>query len=321
MSTSGKSANRFLAVRLGAMGDIVHTLPAVAALKLTIPGAHVTWAIEPRWTALLEGNPHVDHVAPVDRRRLRQSWRELRAAEYDVAIDFQGLVKSALAARISKAPERIGLDRSQAREGRAAAVWYTKTVQTKSAHMVDSRLEMAAAAGARIGAVEFPLPQGKAEGDLPAGDFVLASPLAGWRAKQWPLEYYRDLASMLRRHYGLPLVVNGPESSRSELAEILGAIPHFSGIPGLIHATRRAAAVIGVDSGPLHIAAALRKPGIAIFGPTDPARNGPYGGSMQVLRSLDAVTTYKRGGDYDPSMRAIQPKHVMEAFRAGCMPQ
>ena len=302
------------------MGDVVHTLPAVAALK-TIPGAHITWAIEPRWTALIEGNPHVDRVVLIDRSKLRESWRELRAAQYDVAVDFQGLVKSALAARFSKAPERIGLDSSQAREGRAAAMWYTKTVQAKSAHMVDTRLELAAAAGAITGAPAFILPQGKAEGDLPHGDFVLASPLAGWRAKQWPLEYYRDLASLLKRDFGMPLVVNGPESARSELTSILGAMPHFSGIPGLIHATRRAAAVIGVDSGPLHIAAALQKPGVAIFGPTDPARNGPYGGSMQVLRSTEAVTTYKRGGDYDLSMRAIQPKHVMEAFRAGCMPR
>src|SRR6185437_6495745 len=168
---------------------------------------------------------------------------------------------------------------------------------------------------ATIGAPQFPLPQGRAEGELPEGDFVLASPLAGWRAKQWPLAYYRDLAALLARDFGMPLVVNGPESARAELAEVVGALSHFSGVPGLVDATRRAAAVGGVDSGPLHIAAALGKPGVAIFAPTDPARTGPYGGSIQVLRSAEAKTTYRRGSDYDPSMLAIQPGEVLEALK------
>ncbi len=105
---------------------------------------------------------------------------------------------------------------------------------------------------------------------MPEGDFVLASPLAGWGAKQWPLENYARLADKLRRDCGLPLVLNAPHP-----IEMAGAMSHVSGIPGLIDATRRATAVVGVDSGPMHLAAALGKPGVAIFGPTDPARNGP----------------------------------------------
>ena len=97
----------------------------------------------------------------------------------------------------------------------------------------------------------------------------------------------------------MPLVLNGPPGS---------GLAHISGLPGLIDATRRAAAVIGVDSGPLHIAAALGKPGVAIFGPTDPARNGPYGDSLKVLRAPSAETTYKRGASIDPAMRAISPE-------------
>ncbi len=317
MYTGGKSAKNILMVRLGAMGDIVHTLPAAAALKTSFPEAELTWAVEPKWASLLEGNPYVDRVLPVDRRQPLASFRALRSHSFDLAVDFQGLVKSAATARLSGAARVIGLDRKQAREGRWAAALYTEPVMTKSAHVVNLRLELAAAAGATVGAPQFPLPPGHAEGDLPDGDFVLASPLAGWRAKQWPLAYYRDLAALLARDFGVPLVVNGPESARAELAEVVGALPHFSGLPGLIDATRRAAAVIGVDSGPLHIAAALGKPGIAIFGPTDPARNGPFGGSIQVLRSPEARTTYRRGSDYDPSMLAIQPAEVLEALKAG----
>ena len=92
--------------------------------------------------------------------------------------------------------------------------------------------------------------------------------------------------------------------------------PHYSSLPGLIYATRRAAAIVGVDSGPLHLAAALSRPGVAIFGPTDPARNGPYGDSLRVLRTPAAATTYKRGAATDPSMRIISPDEVFETLRA-----
>src|SRR5262249_39059949 len=164
---------------------------------------------------------------------------------------------------------------------------YTERIQSNSAHVVDRNLELAAAAGAAHVAREFPIPPGAPEGDLPKSDFVLASPLAGWVSKQWPAAYYAELAAGL----DLPLVVNVPAAG---MMSIPGSHEHISGLPGLIHATRRAAAVIGVDSGPMHLADALGKPGVALFGPTDPARNGPYKRSLRVLRNASAVTTYKR---------------------------
>jgi heptosyltransferase-1 len=115
----------------------------------------------------------------------------------------------------------------------------------------------------------------------------------------------------------MPLVVNGAPGSAETLRRIRGAHVHVSGLSGLIDATRRAHAVIGVVSGPMHLAAALSKPGVAIFGPTDPARNGPYGGSLRVLRSPAAVTTYKRRAD-DRWMREITPAAVVEALAVGC---
>jgi heptosyltransferase-1 len=115
------------------------------------------------------------------------------------------------------------------------------------------------------------------------------------------------LAARLQGQLGIPLVLDGPPGS---------GLDHCSGLPGLIHATRRAVAVVGVDSGPLHLAAALGKPGVAIYGPTDPARNGPYGDSLQVLRSPAAVTTYKRGASIDEAMRAVSPAQVFEALQA-----
>ncbi len=320
MSEAGKPVSRILIVRLGAMGDIIHTLPAAASLRASFPSARITWVVEPRWMPLLEDNPSIDRALPFDRGRggFFESVRALRSEAYDLAVDFQGLIKSAVVARLARPARLVGFGRAIAREG--PATWlYSETVASGSTHTVDMRLDLAAAAGASNLVHAFPLPEGRAEGDLPVGDFVLASPLAGWRSKQWPIEHYRELATRLLRELGMPLVLNGPPDAFGELASVPDAHPHVSGICGLIHATRRAAAVIGVDSGPLHIAAALHKPGVAIFGPTDPARNGPYCDSLQVLRAPDAVTTYKRGGEPDASMRQVLPGLVFDALKAACL--
>jgi heptosyltransferase-1 len=304
---------RILVVRLSSMGDVIHALPAVASLKHSFPHSHVTWVIRHRWTPLLEKNPFVDEVVPFERtlQGIISMRRELRKSRFDLAIDFQGLVQSALVAAAAR-PDRIaGFHRSQVRE-KAAALFYSMCVEARTTHVVDRNLELVAAAGASSLLHTFSLPEGSPEGDLPDGKFVLTSPLAGWGSKQWPVEFYQELAGRLN----VPLVVNGPPDSAEVLSKIKGAHVHLSGIAGLIHATRRAQAVIGVDSGPLHLAAALSKPGVAIFGPTDPLRNGPYGGTIRVLRSAGVSTTYKRAEGTHDSMRAISPQEVLEALPA-----
>lgn len=310
MFNAGKPAScRILVVRLGAMGDILHTLPAVASLKHSHPGARLTWVVEPRWRPLLEDNPFIDRIVELRRGStggLVETFRELRGERYDFAVDFQGLIKSALTAAFAR-PERIyGYHQSQARE-RVAAIFYSNKVIARNPHVVDRHLELAAAAGAIHPLRTFALPAGRAEGELPAGDFVLASPLAGWGSKQWPLEHYRALGERLRSELGIPLVLDGPPGS---------GFDHHSSLAGLIYATRRAAAVVGVDSGPMHLAAALNKPGVAIFGPTDPARNGPFGRSLRVLRSASAETTYKRDAGIAACMREITPDQVFESLKA-----
>jgi heptosyltransferase-1 len=289
------------------MGDIIHTLPAVASVKQSFPQSHLAWAVEERWIPLLEGNPFVDEVIAVGKRTLSSVLAlrsRLRAGAFQTAIDFQGLIKSALTASFAR-PERIfGFHRSQAREP-LAALFYSGAIKTSATHVVDQYRQIAAGAGATAVARSFFIPEGRPEGKLPAGDFILANPLAGWGSKQWPLEMFLDLA----RRLDLPLVLNVPQP-----IEAPGVHVHVSGLSGLIHATRRAAAVIGVDSGPLHLAAALGKPGVAIFGPTDPARNGPYGGSLTILRTPDAETTYKRHPDVATSMRSISVDHVLSAL-------
>lgn len=318
MSSGGnpRSGSRILVVRLGAMGDIIHALPAVASLKRSFKASRLSWVVEPRWAPLLHANPCVDRLLLLDRTStagLWRAWRELRAESYDLAVDLQGLIKSAVAARMARPAQLFGFHASQAREP-LAALFYSDRIVTRAAHIVDRNLELAAAAGASTIERAFPLPPGRPEGSLPGGGFILASPLSGWRAKEWPLEFYARLAARLRREAGLPLVLNGPPADRAALADVPDTLPHLSSIAGLIDVTRRAAAVVGVDSGPLHLAAALAKPGVAIFGPTDPARNGPYGGTFTVLRSPRAVTSYKRLSEVDSSMREISPDAVFEAL-------
>ncbi len=306
---------RILVVRLGAMGDVIHALPAVASLKHSFPHSRVSWVLRERWMPLLAGNPFVDEMIPYDRSMagLRGVWRRLRAQRFHLAVDLQGLIQSAMVAAASRADKIVGFDRSQAAE-RWASLFYSTGVVTNSAHVVDQNLELVAAAGASSMVRAFPLPQGTPEGHLPDGKFVLASPLAGWAAKQWPIERFEELASRL----DMPLVVNGSPDSSDVLQQIRGVQVHTSGIAGLIDATRRAHAVVGVDSGPMHLAAALGKPGVAIFGATDPGRNGPYGGSLRVLRSASAATTYKRDAS-DRDMREIGADVVADALaQASC---
>src|SRR5580700_10419472 len=140
---------RILVVRLGAMGDVLHALPAVASLKHSFPHSRLTWVMRPRWMPLVEGNPFLDEVIPLERttRGFAAAWRRLRKNRFDLAVDLQGLVQSALVAAAARPDKIVGFHRSQAGE-RAAALFYSTGVVTSSAHIVDRNLELVAAAGA-----------------------------------------------------------------------------------------------------------------------------------------------------------------------------
>ena len=315
MSGPSRESDAILVVRLGAMGDILHALPAATSLKLSFPQHRLTWVVDRAWTALLEGNPYIDRIVAFERRKV-STWlparHALREWRYGFAVDFQGLIKSAVVARLAGARRIFGFAREEVRE-RPAALLYTDQVSSAAVHRVDRALDLAAATGATTLTKDSPIPPGRVEGELPQGPFVLASPLAGWGSKQWPLSYFEKLGAILARETGMPLVLNGAPGT---LAKVQHARVHYSGIAGLIDATRKAAAVAGVDSGPLHLAAALRKPGVAVYGPTDPAINGPYGGTLEVLRAAGAPTSYERAPEIAPSMREITPERVWARLRA-----
>jgi len=285
-------SQRILVVRLSAMGDILHAMPAVISLKRSFPGSRVAWAVSPRFRELLDGGGLADEVIAIDRRSyasVREAARALRAEPFDFAVDFQGLTQSALVTAVARTNRVFGFRMAEVRE-KPAALFYSDPVETRPAHVVDVNFELAEAAGSRERIAEFELPPGRPEGALPEGPFVLAAPFAGWTSKQWPLENYAVLARRLRHEVRVPLVLNGAPSQESALRAIGAAEVHISSVSGLIDATRRAAAVLGVDSGPMHLGAALGKPGVALFGPTDPKRNGPYSPLFSVIRTHGAPT-------------------------------
>lgn len=305
---------RILVVRMGAMGDVIHALPAVMSLKRGIADAHISWLIHPRWAPLVDV---AEELIPFDRKQsgsIREAWTRMRERKFDLAVDFQGLIKSGLAARASGAKQVVGYHREHLKE-KIASWFYSTQVKVNAAHIVDQHVELAASCGGR-GKLEFSLPAGVREGDLPEGSFVLACPIAGWGSKEWPLERYGELGKMLRERLGMALVLNGHSAVADQLRAVPNVVPHVSSIAGLIDATRRAAFVVGIDSGPLHLAAALSKRGVAIFGPTDPTRNGPYGNTLRVLRTADAVTSYKRLPEPDASMKSISADMVLRELEA-----
>lgn len=321
------SRSRILIVRFGAMGDIIQTLPAVADLRRALPDAEIVWAVDTRWWELLTGNPHVDKLVSLPLRRwfnpiagadesLRKTLMGLRRHHFDLALDMQGLIKSAAVAALCNAKTVAGLEHHLLREPHAALL-YDRRIEASSVHVVDRYRELAASATGSQEPQEtcFQLPPGEMHRNLPER-FVLTSPQAGWGAKQWPQGRYSALAARLWIENRVPLVVDCAPGQEAHARLIRDAAPegavlvHRSTISMLIGATRRATAVLGVDSGPLHLAAALGRPGVAIFGPTDPVRNGPYGSSITVLRMTDAESTYKRSPVPSTAMRAWSAEAV-----------
>jgi heptosyltransferase-1 len=336
---------RVLVVRLGAMGDILHALPAVTALRQAHPEWFLGWAVEPQWQGLLcagdceergtdTPRPEMQlvnriHIVPAKQwartplraETLRAIWelrRELRAAQYDICIDLQGAVRSAIIGRWARAARLIGEDRPR----EPAARWFFgERVPTRGVHVIEQAIEVVnQVAGEALPFVPACLPTEeraeRAAGGL-AQPFVLLNPGAGWGAKRWPIDRYAAVARALHAA-GFAIVVNagpGEESLAEELRGIAGDFvsPVQPSLTELIAITRRAALVIAGDTGPLHLASALGRPVVAIFGPTDPARNGPFGGSFRVLRHPESKRDHSRRSEPEAGLLTIAPEAVIDA--------
>ena len=306
-------ASSILIVRLGALGDLVHALPAVTALRAAWPGARIDWLVDRRYAALLDLVPVIDRAivfGPPEGEALPALVRRLRGARYELAIDFQGLLKSAVLARLSGARVTAGFVPRQLREP-AGGLFYTKRVTgDDSGHVVRKNLSLVEALGVTAPAVASPLKVSPS--DVPArvrhslapdagGRFAIVNPGAGWPNKQWPAERYGSIAAHLRRRYGLPSVVTWGPKERTLADEVVASsggaavVAPSTTVADLVELCRAAALVIGGDTGPLQLAAAVGTPVVGVFGPTNPARNGPWSpADVCVSRFADCECHHKR---------------------------
>jgi lipopolysaccharide heptosyltransferase II len=330
--------SRILIIKPSSLGDIVHALPTVAALRRRFPSARITWLVKHEWAEVLEGNPHLDEVLALDLspKGWPAAWRAVRAGRFDTVVDLQGLLRSAVLGWISGAPLRIGFA-----NGREGSPWfYTErvSVPSPSMHAVDRYLLMTKYLGADPGEVkpsDFPLPHDTqaearieallAATGVQAGAMLVAmNPSARWETKRWPFESFAAVGDRLQQDGAARVLLIGGRDERPTGEQVLRAMRTMSvdlmgrtTLKELIALLRRVRLLVTNDSGPMHLASAVGTPVIALFGPTDPDRTGPYGAGHTVLRSgVPCSPCFSRRCANAVTMEClttIHPEQVIEA--------
>lgn len=309
-----------LLVRLSSIGDVVHTLPALAALARA--GHQAGWLVEPASRVLLEGHPLLTQVAPVPAAKAfrladaRATLRAVRSHGYDVAIDFQGLWKSAAWARLSGTRRIVGYASAWRREASSALLMSERVeLPVEAVHVIDKNLALLRPLGIdALGLRDFPLPEPpdsterveRGLAGLGLGPFVILNPGGGWASKLWPAESFGAVAKGLR-DLGLAAVVSwGPGedglADRVVASAEGAAVRSFpTSLLDYVALARRARLVVAADTGTLHLACAVGTPVVGLFGPTDPARNGPFSPRDEVVRRVPPCA---------PCHRRVCPSHA-----------
>ncbi len=342
------SPQRILVIKFGSLGDILHTLPAVGALRKRFPQAHVTWMVKHVWRSILEGNPHIDDVLSIDF-----SWkhwvgiiRRLKKGNFDVTIDFQGLLRSGFCGWLTGAPTRLGF--AQAREG--ASFLYTHRVPLRcdsvknwrllGIHAVDRNLAIVEFLGAHTSEVVFPLPAFKEdeknherllqdEGVTDQEVMIAIAPWTRSKIKTWPSHKYQELIRRLGEWPGIRVVlIGGPDEvgevntwkilNTNGLINVVGKLS-LRQLPGFL---KHMKLIIGNDSGLIHLAAGVGTPVLALFGPTSVLATGPYPlTDHEVVRwDIPCSPCGKRtctNPNYLECMNSIEVQEVLH--RAQCM--
>ena len=305
---------RFLIVRLGALGDVVHAIPVAAALRHAFPAARIDWLVSAKHREILDLVPVIDRRLVINDRggasggtSIVAAIGELRRSRYDVAIDLQGLIKSAVLARSSGAPRVVGFSSRYARE-RAARLFYTDAYDPgrgglfdprETRHVVDINLGLLSVLGIKATTREFPIEDidsdaARSVRQQTGGRYALLNPGAAWPNKRWPPARLAAIAIALRARHGLMSVVLWGPGEETLAAEVVAGadgaamVSPRTSIADLVALARRAALMVSGDTGPTHIAAALGTPIVGIYGPTRPARNGPMS-PRDITVSRDSV--------------------------------
>jgi len=335
---------RILIIKPSSMGDVVHALPTLSALRKAFPSASITWLVKQQWAGLLEQAEELDRVWPVEPSLsgwLSQVPR-LRAANFDLVVDLQGLFRSGAIAWLTGCPVRIGF--ANAREG--SPFFYTQkvSVPTEDLHAVDRYLLVAAALVADVGTsrregnhANFRLRVGPADREEVAGllgrsgvrastPWIAMNVSARWPTKRWPPEFFAAAADRIQEEkLGIVVLIGGPDERAASQAVkgLMRTVPvDLTGetTPGLLPALLESASVLLTnDSGPMHVAAAVGTPVVAIFGPTSPARTGPYGKGHRVVSTKipcsPCFSRVCRNAVHLECLTAITPDQVLEAVR------
>jgi lipopolysaccharide heptosyltransferase I len=327
---------RILIIKPSSLGDVTHALPVLSLLRRRWPEARISWLVAPACAGLLEGLSTLDEVIVFERRRFGTAWRnpaagldlirfkrDLKRRGFDLVIDLQGLFRSGWLAWQTGSPVRIGF--ANARE--FAPLFYTHRVLIDSLdqHAVERYLKIARALGCDDGPVEFHFPvtdehRRYIDSLIPAAErFAVLLPGANWETKRWPAEDFEAMVEPLRKRFGLrSVLVGGPDAQ--ELASRIPSALNLAGktnLPQLVALLERASLVIANDSGPMHIAAALGRPLVTLFGPTNPIRTGPYGRSDSVVRvNIYCSPCYSRRCSHQSCMGWLAVDQVLKTAEA-----
>ena len=342
MDIEGSNMN-ILMVKLSAIGDVIHTLPSLTALRRLYPDAHITWVIEEAAADLVLHHPHLDQVLIFRRKnwikqikagQFSAAWQDahtflakLRSRQYDLVIDFHGLFKSSMIVFFSQGKRKLGYDSLQELSG---LFLNEKIPEDMNKHAVDRYLDFPHHLGATIAPAEFILPvnpeaQAKSRAlldsySLEKKKYIAVNPIALWDTKLWDNQKFAQLADIISRRLGIPVVFTGRDKESvdkitSTMATKSINLGGQTTLPELACIYKDAFAIITTDSGPMHLAAAVGTSVIALFGPTDPARTGPYGKGHTIIRAdLSCSPCLLKKCPTKKCMEEIMPEQVFAAL-------
>ncbi|MBI3991301.1 MAG: glycosyltransferase family 9 protein [Candidatus Omnitrophica bacterium] len=324
-------AKRILILKFSSFGDIIHTIPALSSLRKGYPDSEIVWMVDERWRALLEGNPDLNSIMPVHKKKLISSLfagqgavNIMRSLNPDICVDFQGLFYTGFLSRLSGAKKRVGF--ASARE--FSPFFYTDRARIpfEGIHAVQRYLKLAVYAGGAETPAEFKIQAGEDDRRyiqpfLKESLRIAIHPSARWNTKRWQLEKFAKVADYLAGKYNVQIIIIGAGEDveynsrvksfmRSEFLDLTGK----TNLKQLTALFEKIDLLITNDSGPMHLAAALGRPVLAIFGPTDPVRTGPYGQSQNVIRQvLTCSPCLKKKCNHLKCMLDIPAEVVMSA--------
>lgn len=322
-------------VRLSSLGDLVHTVPVVPALSAALPGIQIDWLVDSRWSPLVKLVRGITEVIPLQSSvsGYLRCMQRVRRNRYSCVIDFQGIYRSALLGWISGAGRRVGRDRNSARE-RGAARFYTDRIAPSGQHVAEMSMSLAAHAGAqRPAEMQFPI-------EVPADElvqlrarlssegaesYIVLSPGGGWKSKCWPAERFGALCAQMWQRNKVRSVINVAPGEEQLGKEVVASsfpakpIVYCPVLPELVALLSQAMLVVGADTGPLHLAAALGTRVVALFGSTNASRNGPLPRGVVIQNFSGQPPNYQRGDyirgrSYSPEMLSITVERVLAAI-------